>query len=239
MGEVSNKSLATLLVVAIVVSLGGTFISLNRLSSLGRVPLITGFQTTGEVNVSITEVTTISAPEAIIWFGEGTVAAGTDAELWSNGTKINWNNASSWMPDPAYTGEGSENKSEDFIVIENTGNVHLNISVYTEKNASEYLCDNLAGPTFVACDTVAEYKYWSLENETGSCDSDHVEGTVGSPTSFIGNGTQPRQQVCGSLRSAAENDTVRLYVYLKIPEEVTGSKTDTLTFNSAKSGAQD
>ena len=43
MAEISNKTLALLLVAAIVVSLGGLLVTLNRLSSLYLQPSITGF----------------------------------------------------------------------------------------------------------------------------------------------------------------------------------------------------
>jgi len=42
MDEISNKTLAILLIGAIVISLGGTLISLNRLARI-RIPGITGF----------------------------------------------------------------------------------------------------------------------------------------------------------------------------------------------------
>jgi hypothetical protein len=41
--------------------------------------------------------------------------------------------------------------------------------------------------------------------------------------------------VCDSLRSDPTNDTIRLYVYLKIPQTAQGSKNDTLTFTSTPS----
>lgn len=237
MSEVSNKTLATLLVVAIVVSLGGTFISLNRLSSLGGIVALTGAAGgTGYVNVTITEFVTITTPEDRIWFGEGAVTSAADAELWSNGTFKGWINTTVYLPEKV-DGVG------DFIVIQNDGNVHINLTVRTDKNASQYLCDNLIGDTQAGCNATAAYRFWTVENETGSCGSAHDTGSSGSPVDFSGptdfNTSQPvEQNVCGKLLSADTNDTVKLYTYLNIPQEVVGSKTDTLTFTSSSSDDQ-
>ncbi|MFC1705084.1 hypothetical protein ACFLZ6_02020 [Nanoarchaeota archaeon] len=241
MGEVSNKTLATLLVVAIVVSLGGTFISLNRLSSIAKVSSITGFATgTGKVNVTIVESTTISTPDDNIWFGEGNVDDNElFADLWSNGTKINWTNSTPYLPVPSTAGAGIA----DFIVIQNDGNIDLNITVYTTQNSSEYLCNgdvaSLTGPAFTECELYANYTYWTVDNETAAGDSCvKTFGNSTVPIPFIGNGSQPRQEICGQLRAAELRDTVRVYSYLRVGSTVTGALHDTLNFVSAASTDQ-
>lgn len=235
MGEVSNKSLAALLVVAIVVSLGGTFISLSRLSGIGRIPLITGFAgtDTGIVNITITEDLTIDTPENLIEFGSGLVDINTPdgyAEVYSNGTKdADWINASTFLPDPTYSGT-----NEDYIIIENLGNVNVNLTVLTSKNSTEYLCD-----VGKKCEGLreAKYEYWSEDNTSGSCESGYLEGNSSSRTTFNGDGST-KQNVCGSLKSAPDTDTVKLYVYLKVPQNAQGTKNDTLTFTSTNSAYQ-
>ncbi|MBW2980860.1 hypothetical protein KY360_05580 [Candidatus Woesearchaeota archaeon] len=226
MGEVSNKTLAALLVVAVVVSLGGTFISLNRLSSLGRVPLVTGLATDiGRVNITITEDLTIDTPENLIYFGEGSVTTPFDyAELHSNGTLFRWSNTTGYMPDPTYA-------NEDIIIIENQGNVWVNVTVITGQNATEYLCTG--GDT---CGEIrdAQYDYWTDDNETGSC----LYGLNESySTDFIGDGSTA-QNVCGALKSDTGTNSVKLWVYLKVPRTAQGAKNDTLTFTSTKSAYQ-
>ena len=74
MAEVSNRVLAALLIVAIVVSLGGTMVSLNRIRMLSFVP-VTGFDTTdtGEVGVNITAQAAMEFTKAGIDFGTGWV----------------------------------------------------------------------------------------------------------------------------------------------------------------------
>jgi hypothetical protein len=230
MSEVSNKTLATLLVVAIVVSLGGTFVSLQRLSqyATGPVALTGAFDAYGRVNVTITEDITIYAVDNLIWFGEGSVATTNDyyAELWSNGTKdADWQNSTAYLPDPTYAGT-----NEDFIIIENQGNIKVNLTVLTSQNASEYLC---TAPYDCPGLPDAQYEYWTTNNASGSCFGS-LQGNSSSRTDFIGDGST-KQNVCDSLKSDPTNDTIRLYVYLKIPQNAQGSKNDTLTFTSTAS----
>ncbi len=236
MSEVSNRTLAALLVVAIVVSLGGTFVSLGRLGSLKGAAGITGMQTyqdTGKVNVTITQDLTIFAVEDNIWFGEGRVntTASTYADLWSNGTSIFWVNYTQYLPERA-------DADADYIIIQNDGNQHVNVSVWTNQNATEYLCSGLAGPSFDSCYAAALYKYWTVQNETGSCDAAQDEADSETPTDFLGNGDTQQQNVCGQLRNVEAADSVRLYAYLRIPDSVVGSKTDTLNFEASLSVLQ-
>ena len=74
--EISNKTLAFLLVVAIAISLGGTFVSMNRLNTLMNLPGVTGFATansTGTANVTITASASIRFAVNNLDFGIGAV----------------------------------------------------------------------------------------------------------------------------------------------------------------------
>ena len=68
--DISNKTLAMFLVAAIVVSIAGTTISLNRLGDISTSP--TGFATSGVGNVSLNVNTDLSIvlDEAWINFGD-------------------------------------------------------------------------------------------------------------------------------------------------------------------------
>ena len=73
MDEISNRTLAILLVGAIVISLGGTLISLNKLAAVKTVSL-TGFATnvsTGKVNLTIASVTWINFTQKFCQMGSG------------------------------------------------------------------------------------------------------------------------------------------------------------------------
>ena len=82
--DINNKTLATLLVVAIIVSIGGTLISLNRLSKFGGIG-VTGFATSGtaKVNLSVTSSTGITVTQAID-FGSGYADTATNCTMESN-----------------------------------------------------------------------------------------------------------------------------------------------------------
>ncbi len=82
MEEISNKTLAILLIAAIVISLGGTLISLNRLARI-RIPSITGFGTTDTagVNLSITGVTEVNWTTDDIYWESGTVTTTVSSPL--------------------------------------------------------------------------------------------------------------------------------------------------------------
>lgn len=82
MDEISNKTLAILLVGAIVISLGGTLISLNKLGKV-RTVTITGLapgdvnRTEGNVSLTISDITWINFSVATCNFGAGYVRQNT------------------------------------------------------------------------------------------------------------------------------------------------------------------
>ncbi len=122
MEEVSNKTLAVLLVGAIAVSLFGTFLVLSKPGAY-----VTGMATTGSghVNVSIANATAITVT-GYIDFGQGYVTPGqTSATINTNGTCSNHQN---WC-------SGTTNT----IIIENVGNKHLNINYTSSKDASAFI----------------------------------------------------------------------------------------------------
>ena len=73
-GELSTNALALLLVIAILVSVGGTLVSLSRLHAQS-LEAITGGATTGTMTASVSNVTAISLQTATVAFG--TVSLGT------------------------------------------------------------------------------------------------------------------------------------------------------------------
>ena len=86
MAEISNKSLALLLVAAIVVSLGGVFVTLQRLETEYRPP-ITGMADTtdtGTVLLNIGENVAINFTSATMDWGSGAVDTSKDGCLLQN-----------------------------------------------------------------------------------------------------------------------------------------------------------
>ena len=118
--DISNKTLATLLIVAIAVSVVGTFIATSK-------PVyITGMATegTGTVDVTITGLAAITTTDNID-FGSGYVYPNNiTARLESNATSAT---------------NGSWSYAWQNITIENIGNQKLNVTFNASSNASSWL----------------------------------------------------------------------------------------------------
>jgi len=143
MVEISNRTLAILMVVAILVSLGGLFLSLDRLSKLqaGVPPGITTFATTGagRANVSVAPTISIILDDNTINFGTCTLTAGGyDLYLESNYTCLNKPSCNAMNITSASTGGKCENSDSApaNISIRNDGNVDVNVSVATTSNST-------------------------------------------------------------------------------------------------------
>src|SRR3989344_3161056 len=121
--EISNKVLASLLVVAIVVSVVGTFFSLSKLGDLSG---ITGRQVINNTESSTANVTILGvvgiAVTGVIDFGDGTTAESSAVVLTTGAANSNGFNdctAANCMG----------------IAVQNTGNVNANIKVNSSKTA--------------------------------------------------------------------------------------------------------
>jgi len=133
--EVSNKTLALLLVGAIVVSLFGTFVSLNRLNRLSPgLGDVTGFATSGSgtVQLNVSGQASFRVYAATVDFGEiqpnvsGFWIRTQSNNTWANGTGLanNCESATSLCAG---------------IEIENDGNELINISFNTSSDADSFI----------------------------------------------------------------------------------------------------
>jgi len=159
--DISNKSLALLLVVAVFVSFLGTYASLNKIDEMQS---ITGFATsgndTGTVTLEITENVTITFTVDSINWGTGTVANDLPGleycEMMTNGT-LNPVNCTTF-----------NNVTTPFRIA-NEGNE--NVSLQIKSNAS-------AATLFGAAATSPEFQWKAEDNATtGGC-SDHFNATI-------------------------------------------------------------
>jgi hypothetical protein len=123
--DLSNKSLALLLVGAILLSLGGTIVSLNQLTKSGATGLATG-----QLNLSITS-TASCAVDTNVSFGTSGQPTGT----YSLTTDRN-NSLTTSFQDCL---DSSLSNSCKGLQINNTGNVNLNITFNSDSNASTLL----------------------------------------------------------------------------------------------------
>ena len=131
--DLSNKSLALILVVAIVISLGGTIVSLDRLNKLNPHGF-TGFATgnaTGTANFSLQTNVVITFVNSLVNFGTGYVNATNNSnycEITTNGT---FNGTGACLG-------GLTNATTPFY-IQNNGNENVNLTLNASANASGFV----------------------------------------------------------------------------------------------------
>lgn len=201
--EISNRTLAYLLVAAIIISLGGTLVSLNRLGIIGPTQ-VTGAATTGNVSVQIDQDSSINVTATSIDFGQGSITGGSSYAILDSDA----DNNQFWS--------GSD--IQEYLTIENAGNIDLNISFTSTHDAS----------TFIG-GTNPEFNYTSINDESSSCASGLVsEGTVSTGGADL--------DVCGNLSSAAASDTINVSIRLYIPDD-TGYKEGNATFTFSSTTA--
>jgi len=213
MEEISNKTLAILLIAAIVISLGGTLISLNRLARV-RIPGITGFTLTDEATVAleISSLTEVNWTTASIDWGSGYVTGGYDFCVLDTIQGSLSANCTDFSPE---NGGGN-------LVLENIGNKNVSLNITISNDATGFIGD---GATYSA-----EY-YWNFSNaEADSCASGSIELTEGqwylanTTTIIVCNSTG------GGFLANDNSDTLNFDVRILIPSDATpGSKTSTIT----------
>ena len=138
--EISNKTLAILLVGAIFVSLIGTFISLNRLNQIGPMGLrgITGMQTAqGRVNLSVSGMASFTTNTNVDF---GIITPNVTA-YW-----ISTNTDNIWAGGQANNCSDADGPCQG-IEIQNDGNEILNITFNTTTNAASLIGGT--GPSFM------------------------------------------------------------------------------------------
>lgn len=204
--EISNKFLVIVLIIAIVVSLGGTFLNVERVNQLSKFMGLSGYDVYSYVNVTLSNLTAINVTDTSCNFGTGYInATKTTALLESNGTSINWS-AGAITP-------GS-------IVVRNDGNRNVSLTLIAGKNITGFYgtgC-NTSSP---AC----EYKFWSTENKTDTCSG----GTLTAYPGFVLNGSN--ESVCTVMRYEDDKDAINILCHLLLSQDIlTGSKSDVWTF---------
>lgn len=144
--EDTNRVLALLLVASIVISLGGTIVSLSKLEGLG----ITGYQTatdTGLVQLNITSETNIAITSGTMDFGNGFVnSTCSNCTMWSNSnsTGSNYSDASCCESDWTVLGPNASSG----IWVQNQGNTNLTVNINFSANAASFIGGSNPAPLF-------------------------------------------------------------------------------------------
>lgn len=217
MDEISNRTLAILLIGAIVISLGGTLISLNRLGRIKTVsfPGITGMavnQTLGNVSLEVTDVTWINFS---IWqcdFGDGFVTGSATCGMNSTG----WINT---------TGGGQ--CSTDFtgctnaLEIRNIGNHNVTLNITMASGSTTFLG---ASGRF----------YWKMVNGTNGTTGTNngcFGGTAGGayPTEWTEQaGDGNINESCEELTFAGGNNAVHMDIKVVFTQDLAAGFTSNL-----------
>ncbi|PIN85946.1 hypothetical protein COV19_07050 [Candidatus Woesearchaeota archaeon CG10_big_fil_rev_8_21_14_0_10_44_13] len=204
MNELSNRTLALLLVFAIVFSLGGTLLALGKMGKLRITGMVTNV-TEGNVNATVTSRVALNLTVASVDFGTGYVGMGC------NNCTIDTQGGSN--------GAGccvGFSTSQVGLVIENTGNTYIQVDANFTKNASQFIGGDL---------TRANFSILIVDNETQSCltlGSTWSGGYAPVPTYNSG---ESAGLICDVLSPDQANDTIRVHVNITIPDNApAGSK---------------
>lgn len=200
MADLSNKALALLLLVAIVVSVGGTLFTLDRVTKVGSATgRAVDLDATGKTNFSIQNSLSIRFINTLVPFGTGYV----------NGSLTSCYMGTNATPPLGTRGCIGFNATVDALnlTIENDGNVAANISLNFSKNATTFIGGNTVTPSF---------QYEVINAESSAC------ATIGNGSTFkeVGaievNGTNAR--VCTNLGFTDSADLLSVGFFLIIPE---------------------
>jgi len=210
MEEISNKTLAILLIAAIVISLGGTLISLNRLARI-RIPMITGLYGEpyeAEIALTITALVQVNFTTDTINWGSGTVATGYGFCVLNSYDSSIGANCTDFTPQTAG------------LVLENIGNKNVTLNITMQKNAADFIY-----PTGAVCQ-------WNVSNlDPGSCPG--IALTPGAWQTCAATAVVVCNSTGGGFLADDASDTLNFDVRVQIPSAATGGKSNVMTASAA------
>lgn len=222
--DISNRALAVLLLATMVVSLGGTIVSLNRLGSLST----TGFTPAvgvGTVNLTINESISITTEDSsfinfglcIPFPGMATVVNSEEGE-----------NTSTRCPEyvPSVNPEDPGDYGHGYIAVRNNGNVDVNVTIVSDDVGAAQ------GGGFLNSSSGTSTLEFRIDNDGhdsygGGCDGNIPAGReVYTPFNL----TDPEVLVCGNLTTDSTDNSFLTYIQITLPYDATGSAEAELTF---------
>ncbi len=222
MVEISNRTLAVLLVVAMVVSVGGALINISKLTELTRIisfPPISGFVTTlGTVNMTLTSNVEINLSTYQVEFGPGYVSGGQDA--------ARLNTTDSWRGKENWTNATNYNFNPSNITIENTGNRNASVNFTSDRAAAAFI----GGGVGAIPDPSFQYK--GTNKNSGSCSTQTAGVNLTAVYTEISSSVA--NDVCKCMRFEDGNDEIYLDVQVIVPQDSPiGQHNATLTFSAS------
>jgi hypothetical protein len=210
--ELSNKALAILLLAAMVISLGGTMVSLNRMNQVEYVGRATSDQ--GIVNLSISETVSITTADGnLINFGS-----------------CQTNNFDLIVDSEAITPNCSNYNASNLITnisIRNDGNVDVNVTARASNVGMAHEGTFLIDPTNSS---------WIAFKSINSSRGPGVSGCMGTLTTNYQNFTNSTNEylVCSNLTFGAYDSVVTDYRVFVPAAVQAGISSTTLTFTAEK-----
>jgi hypothetical protein len=219
MKNISNKTIFILVLLAIIISLGGTWLSLSKLQMIGitgkaPIPITQGTATFTSQENMVINVTQASVDWGTVQVGAGNATCSVNSET---GTYYRCSNC---------TGTAC-NTVNSSLLVTNIGNVYVNITVSAGKAPEDFIGGSTGvGPLYL----------WKCRNGSGisageECNSEFTGGN--DPLFYQDVEAGTNTFVTGLIYS---NDTdphsFYLDVNLTIPRDAVGTKTDTITFTA-------
>ena len=216
MVEISNKTLLVLALIAIIISLGGTWISLSKLQLSGI---------TGRSPTPITQGTAqlIIQAQAIVNVTQPTINWANVAVSQGNDTCII--NSETGTSDRCSTCSGTPcSVANSGFTFANIGNVCINVSVTAGKTAANFIGGTLAGGPL--------YKWKSRNLTTIGGYAINIKDTYSATSTSA---TLAYYNMSPTNYSAGQNESAYLDLNITIPRDAPkGSKTDTITFTAVE-----
>ena len=238
MAEMSNKTLAKLLVLAILFSLAGTFLSLHRVGQLAGVTgryAGTNF-TSGTTSVSIVETADITLNPGGVAFGAVRINASSATAACTMVTAVNSSAvgntftavSNSTSADCIRSGVPGASYITDSFVIENTGNVNFtNLTINSTLNTTN---DFLTGVTTEVFNYAVSEESDPPPNDpgAGACvgNNGSTEGTLESVpmwsfgiAGITGNQSSSNQSsICSNFTAVDSSDAITVAINLSLPQ---------------------
>lgn len=218
--DISNKTLATLLVLSIVVSLAGALIFLSQDGEYG----ITGHQAFTKAKARIN----ISARAALNWttdfldFGTGYVSEGFPHCVMDTNSTSGFSN-----DDDPENCTSFNNVSGQPLVLENTGNRPLEVNVSSDVNATQFLNSSEARFEWLIIQTESLGSFHACQNDTGGNDN---TGLQNYNSSFNPVNTTPDTIICERMRFPKFFDELTFHILVDVPSDaLPGERNATFT----------
>jgi hypothetical protein len=219
--NMTNKTLAAFLALAIIVSVAGTIISLNKLGKMGNIPTGAVAERSGKVSVTVSSLADITSISNVS-FGSDSIISNTilTTSTVNPGAFADCNAAG----DNACGG----------ITIKNVGNVNVNVTMSSDKTAATLIGGT--SPVFVyrvsnGNNSVADY---TEVGDLAGCNLGFGTPCNYTNTSFNDAGCAvavTNLTICKNLTFIDTNDTLRVEFNMTIPYDVApAAMTSTFTF---------